>query len=123
MSEFNQEPEVISVPPPASTGSGLADNVAGALAYITIVPAIVFLVLEPYNKNPFIRFHAFQNIALCVCLVVVSIFMVIPIIGWILGPLLMLVLLVAWVLCLINAFQGKRFKLPILGPFVENLAK
>jgi len=123
MSEFNQEPEVISVPPPASTGSGLADNVAGALAYVTIIPAIVFLVLEPYSKNPFIRFHAFQNIALCVCWIIASVIMIVPIIGWIIGALLFLVLFVAWVLCLVNAFQGKRFSLPILGPFVENLAK
>ena len=37
---------------------GLADNVAGALAYVTIIPAIVFLVLEPFNKKRFIRFHS-----------------------------------------------------------------
>ena len=37
----------------ASTGSGLADNVAGMLAYVTIIPAIVFLVVEPYNKSRF----------------------------------------------------------------------
>ena len=41
---------------------GLTDNVAGALAYVTIIPAIVFLVLEPYKKNRFIRFHSFQCI-------------------------------------------------------------
>ena len=123
MSEFNQEPEVISVPPPASSASGLADNVAGALAYVTVIPAIVFLVLEPYNKNPFIRFHAFQSLALAVCWIISSVIMIVPIIGWIIGALLLLVLFVAWVLCLVNAFQGKRFSLPILGPFVENLAK
>src|ERR1700685_2102486 len=47
---------------PVSTGSGLADNVAGMLAYVTIIPAIIFLVLEPYNKNRFVRFHAWQSI-------------------------------------------------------------
>ena len=44
--------------------SGLQDNVAGMLAYITIVPAIIFLVMAPYNQNKFIRFHAFQSIFL-----------------------------------------------------------
>jgi hypothetical protein len=34
---------------PAVTAPGLADNVAGMLAYVTIIPAIIFLVLEPYN--------------------------------------------------------------------------
>jgi uncharacterized membrane protein len=40
----------------------MADNVAGMLAYITIIPAIVFLVMEPYNRNRFIRFHSWQSI-------------------------------------------------------------
>lgn len=34
--------------PPAQ--SGLSDNAAGALAYVTIIPAIIFLIVEPYNK-------------------------------------------------------------------------
>jgi len=32
------------------------------VAYITIIPAIIFLVMEPYNKNKFVRFHAFQSL-------------------------------------------------------------
>ena len=38
----------------------LSENVAGALAYFTILPAILFLFLEPYRKNLFVRFHALQ---------------------------------------------------------------
>ncbi len=48
--------------PVAASAGGMADNVAGMLAYITIIPAIIFLVMEPYNKNRFVRFHAWQNI-------------------------------------------------------------
>ena len=44
--------------------TGLTDNAAGAVAYITIVPAIVFLVIPPYNTNPYVRFHAWQSIFL-----------------------------------------------------------
>jgi uncharacterized membrane protein len=118
MSDFSQGPQVVA--PPAS---GLADNVAGALAYVTIIPAIVFLVLEPYNRNPFIRFHAFQCLGLSVCAFVGSMIWIIPILGWIIGLLLMPVFFVCWVLCIINAYQGKMFKLPLIGPFVENMAK
>src|SRR5512132_1864227 len=46
----------------AAPAGGLADTVAGLLAYITIIPAIIFLVIEPFNKNRFVRFHAFQNL-------------------------------------------------------------
>jgi uncharacterized membrane protein len=119
-----ENPDVASsVPPPPAAVTGLADNVAGALAYITIVPAIVFLILEPYNKNLFIRFHAFQCLALAVCGFVLSFFTAIPILGWILGPLLGLVLICVWILCVIKAYQGVRFKLPVIGDFVENLAR
>ena len=123
MSEFNQGPEYVPIAPPIAPASGLTDNVAGALAYVTIIPAIVFLVLEPYNRSPFIRFHSFQCLGLAVVAFVSSFIWVIPILGWIVGLLMMPVLFVAWVLCVINAYQGKYFSLPIIGPFVANLAK
>src|SRR6266849_1469086 len=54
----------ISNPPAAeATAGGLAENVAGALCYgLGILTGILFLVLEPYSRNPRIRFHAFQSI-------------------------------------------------------------
>ena len=44
--------------------TGLSDTAASGLAYITIIPAIVFLVVAPYNQNPTIRFHSWQSIFL-----------------------------------------------------------
>ncbi|HEY0263037.1 MAG TPA: hypothetical protein VGC07_00815 [Granulicella sp.] len=119
MSDVNQGPELVSNPAPAA---GLSENVAAALAYITIIPAILFLVLEPYNRSALIRFHAFQNIGLCVAWILSGILMVIPIIGWVISPILFLVLIVGWVLCIYNAYQGKLFKLPVLGNIVEGIA-
>jgi uncharacterized membrane protein len=123
MSEFNQGPEVVPIAAPPASVSGLTDNVAGALAYVTIIPAILFLVVEPYNRNPFIRFHAFQSLGLCVAGIVCSMVMVIPILGWLIGLVLLPVLFVAWVICILKAYQGKYFKLPIVGNIVENMAK
>jgi uncharacterized membrane protein len=92
----------------------MTDNVAGMLAYVTIIPAILFLVIEPYNKNRFIRFHAFQNIFLCVAAIVawIAFFVVsavlafIPILGHLVALLLWLVLsvglLIVWVMLLIK---------------------
>ena len=37
--------------PPAAGSGGLAENVAGMLAYVTFIPAIIFLLLEPYSRN------------------------------------------------------------------------
>jgi len=53
--------------------TGLSDNAAGAIAYITFVPAIVFLVLPPYNTSPFVRFHAWQSIFLNLASIVLAI--------------------------------------------------
>src|SRR6266567_2305074 len=75
-----------------TAGGGLTDNMAGALAYVTIIPAIVFLVLEPYNKKRFIRFHSFQCIFLCIALFVLGVALQIlwhiPFLGWAVGILL-----------------------------------
>lgn len=121
--DANQNPDYIPAPAAAPANTGLADNVAGALAYVTIIPAILFLILEPYNKRPFVRYHAFQSIALGVVAIALSFFMVIPILGWIVGLLGDLLLFVAWIVCMSKAYQGMLFKLPIIGPFVDNLAK
>ena len=40
----------------------MADNVVGMLAYFTFIPALIFIVIEPYNKNRFVRFHSFQSL-------------------------------------------------------------
>jgi hypothetical protein len=49
---------------PQPAQSGLSDNAAGALAYVTFIPAIIFLIVEPYNKNSYIKFHSWQSIFL-----------------------------------------------------------
>jgi uncharacterized membrane protein len=116
--------------PTASAGaSGLTDNVAGMLAYITIIPAIIFLVLEPYNKNRFIRFHSFQCIFFCVAMIAISvalsIFSLIPFIGLILLPVHLLIgvgAFAVWIILLLKANQGQMFKLPIIGDIAEKQA-
>ncbi len=55
----------------AGGASGLSDNAAGAIAYLTFIPAVCFLIMEPYNKNSYIRFHAWQSIMLFIVVVAV----------------------------------------------------
>jgi uncharacterized membrane protein len=105
-------------PPPnyqaaASPAEGLSDTAAGALAYITIIPAIIFLVMAPYNTKPFVRFHAFQSIGLFVLWFCAGFVIWIPFLGWAVG----LALLVCWVLCILKASQGSRLKLPVISDF------
>ena len=121
-------------PAPAAGGGGLADNVAGGLCYITIIPAIIFLVIEPYNKNKFVRFHAFQNlffagawIAAYIGMMILSfVLAMIPVVGWIIALLLWLAIglggFICWLLMLIKAFGGGKFKMPVIGNLAEKQA-
>ena len=118
---------------PAS-GGAMADNVAGMLAYVTIIPAILFLVMEPYSKSRFVRFHCFQNIFLHVAVFVlwIGLFIVsavlafIPILGHLVAFLLWMLfsigLLIIWVVLLLKANQGLMWKLPIIGDLAEKQA-
>jgi uncharacterized membrane protein len=115
--------------PAQTTASGLTDNVAGMLAYVTVIPAIIFLVMEPYNKSRFIRFHSFQSIFFCVALialsVALSIFTFIPFVGLILIPLHLLIGLggfAVWIILMLKANQGQMYKLPIIGDMAEKQA-
>lgn len=118
-------PSTLAVP----AGAGLADNVAGALAYVTIIPAIVFLVMEPFNRKRFIRFHAFQCLFFAVAWTVLwiglSLIAHIPFLGWatlIIWPLVSLVGFVIWLVLVLKAYQGQMFKLPVIGDMAEQQA-
>ena len=114
--------------PSASVG-GMADNVAGMLAYVTIIPAIVFLVMEPYNKNRFIRFHSFQCLFFAATLLVLhiglSIFAFVPFMALITLPLHLLISLggfILWIVLLLKANQGQMYKIPVIGDMAEKQA-
>jgi uncharacterized membrane protein len=115
--------------PVQSSAGGLTDNVAGALAYVTILPAILFLVVQPYNRNRFIRFHAFQCIFFGVAWIglwiVLNIIVHIPFLGWasiLLWPLVGLAGFVIWIILVLKAYQGQMFKLPYIGDMAEKQA-
>ena len=120
---------VQSPSPAAHAATGLTDNVAGALAYVTIIPAIIFLVLEPFNKKRFIRFHAFQCIFFAIAWAVLRVILAfighIPFLGWatvFLWPLVSLAGFVIWLILVLKAYQGQMFKLPVIGDIAEQQA-
>ena len=111
-----------AAPAPAASAGGLTDNVAGMLAYL-FVPAIVFLVIEPYNRNRFIRFHSFQSIFLFIGLTVLHwVLWVIPILGWMLSGLVLLLSIALWIVLLIKAYGGQMWKIPVVGDIAEKQA-
>jgi uncharacterized membrane protein len=91
--------------------------------------AIIFLVMEPYNRSRFVRFHSFQSIFFAVAWTVIWIALsfvgMIPVLGWatlVIWPLLGLGGLIIWIILLLKANQGQMFKLPIIGDMAEKQA-
>jgi uncharacterized membrane protein len=116
-----------------STSTGLAPNVAGALAYVLgPITGVLFLVLE--KENRFVRFHAAQAIATGVVIIVLSIALsvisgvlaFIPILGWLAALLLSLVMgfgsFVLWLLLMWRAYQGDEWEVPFVGTFARRMA-
>jgi uncharacterized membrane protein len=106
--------------------TGLSESAASGLAYLTFIPAIIFLVVPPYNQSPTVRFHSWQSIFLgilwvCVC-VASMVLAIIPILGWLVSLVLMLGLFALWLLCVIKAFGGSRFVIPVIGPLAAKQA-
>lgn len=108
--------------PASAPAAGLQDNVAGMLSYF-LIPAIIFLVMEPYNRNRFIRFHAFQGIFYSIAWFVAGVIAgFLPILNLLLIPLVGLAFLIGWVILAVKAFQGQKFKLPVIGELAEKQA-
>lgn len=106
---------------------GLDEHVEGALCYVLgFITGIVFLVMEKDNK--FVKFHAVQSIATFLPLMAIGWMISSSMLWswsmiWIVGmisSLLFLVELILWLVLIMKAFQGEKFKLPIVGDIAES---
>ena len=128
--DVNAEKGVVMDDPNATgANAGLSDDAASGLAYLTFIPAIIFLVVAPFNTNPKVKFHAWQSIFLAAtwfaAWVILMVLTFVPFVGWILWPfhlLVVLALFIVWLICIIKAFQGGKFVIPIIGPLAQKQA-
>jgi uncharacterized membrane protein len=113
-----------------SNPSGLSDNAAGGLAYITLIPAIVFLIAEPFKRSSYVRFHAWQSIFFFVAWAAIDILVgliqnLVPSAVFLTMTVLQLVnlaIFVVLVIVFVQAFNGNLFKLPVLGGLADQQA-
>jgi uncharacterized membrane protein len=119
-----------------AAASGLTANTAAALAYLAgIITGILFLVIDPYKRDGFVRFHAFQSIFFNIAWIVL--WMAWMIVGLVLGAVtkglffilqvpIDLVLMVGgfalWVFLMYSAYQGKMPRLPVIGALAAKQA-
>lgn len=110
------------------------ENIAGALAYLTLIPAILFLVLQPYKQNHFVRFHSAQclltSAALALAATLLRLAAVFLAAVPVAGPLVVVLtaglfaiaVFVLWLVLIVKALQGDYFKVPWLGALAERHA-
>src|SRR5271170_4797255 len=120
-------PAPVVVVPSGTTG--LQENVAGLLCYLLgWLTGIIFLLID---KRPFVRFHAAQSIVVFGALFVIRVILSFGIIGsglygWGLWSLISmcvsLVTLVAWIVLMVMAYQGKMFEVPIAAGVAKSIA-
>jgi len=105
----------------------LTPTAAAAIAYLTFIPAIVMLVIEPYKRDNFVRFHAWQCIVLSgVSLIGGEVLKVLGHMGmwWFMAgihAMFHIILFIFWLVAIIKASQGERYGIPIVGEIAENL--
>jgi len=107
------------------------ENLLGALTYFTFLPALAFLLLDPYRKNSFLRYHSVQcllfwlvgMVATVLVRLLVGLLLFVPIVGPLFALLLVtlaaLAALFTWIVLLVKAFQGERFRIPVIGDLAE----
>ena len=88
------------------------NKVMGLLAYI-----LFFIPLLAAKDSPFAKYHANQGLVLFICGLIASVVWIIPILGWIVAPILSIVITVLAVIGIINAVNGKAKELPIIGKY------
>lgn len=119
-------------PTGAGTQSRMAENVAALLSYVLgWVTGLIFYFID---KRPFVRFHAAQSIVLFgglhVVMFVLGIFFGLSNLagglagfsfGYLLFRAVQLVIFVLWILCMIKAYQGERFRVPVAADLAEKI--
>jgi uncharacterized membrane protein len=114
--------------PLGPTSMGMQPNVEAGLSYVFgWITGLVFFLVEKQNR--FVRFHAMQSIlffggitVIDIVLNIIGNFGVLGVLTFLLSSAVGLIGFVGWIVLLINGFQGKYFKLPVIGDYAEKYA-
>jgi uncharacterized membrane protein len=104
-----------------------------ALTYLLgFVTGVIFLYLEPYDKDEFVRFHARQSIAFSIAWFVINIVLgvfiaVLPFgLGRLLAGLQELInlgLAIMWIFLMYKAYTGERYRIPELADLADSFSR
>jgi uncharacterized membrane protein len=114
--------------PLGPTSMGMQPNVEAGLSYVFgWITGLIFFLVEKQNR--FVRFHAMQSIlffggitVIDIVLNIIGNFGFLGVLTFLLSSVVGLIGFVGWIVLLINGFQGKYFKLPVIGDYAEKYA-
>lgn len=114
------------------SSTGLDGNIAALVSYIlSPLTGLIFFLIE--KESRFVRFHAMQSLLFGAAMIILSIvftflstmlMFISGVLAGLFGLLSLLVWLgffVLWILCLVKAYQGQMFKLPVVGDMAANI--
>jgi uncharacterized membrane protein len=110
--------------PIVATQTGIAENVAGLLCYLLgWVTGLIFFLID---KRPYVQFHARQSIVIFGSLQIIQmigVFAGFAIWGlhFLLVPFVGLVATILWIVLMIKAYQGVRFRVPVAADIADSL--
>lgn len=118
----------------AQSGGGTPQNqVIAAVAYLGfVITGILFLYLEPYDKDEFVRFHARQSIAFTIAWAAINIVFAvfIAVLPFALGRMLVglqdlinLAVAIFWIFLMYKAYSGERYRIPELADLADSFGK
>jgi uncharacterized membrane protein len=105
------------------TALGLEKNISAMLSYILgWVSGLVIILIE--KEDDFVRFHAMQSILTFGALTILSVAFgsMLMFVGAI-GALIRIAGVALWILLMVKAYQGEKYKLPVIGDLAEQWAK
>ena len=110
------------------------EKVLGAVSYVLLLPAVIFLVVPPLRSRRFLCFHSWQSIFFFIATLVLGgifrlvflTFSIFPFVGFLIAWLVLTIgslgIFTLWVVLVVKAAQGEKFELPLIGPWAAQLA-
>ncbi len=113
-------PQSTPQPSPSSNDGGLAPNVAAALSYVLgWLTGIVFFLI---SKDKFVKFHAMQSIITSLAAMVIHYVLFSVLRLWSIVGLFNLAVFALFIFLIVQAYQQKMYKLPVIGDLAEQWA-
>ena len=88
------------------------------MSYLSV---LILIPLLRRNEDPFIKYHLKQGVILLLMWVLIPYVLIIPLLGWILGSILLATTIILWVIAITNVIRGVEAPLPVIGKPIEKI--